>query len=500
MRPLRVLLVEDDPKDAQLICLALEQGGFEPRSRCVETADGLRSALADQPWDLVLSDYSLPALSGPDAFVIVRDSGLDVPFLIVSGPMGEEVAVQAMRAGVHDCLLKEHLERLVIAVERELREAAIRIERRNVQEQLLIAEQMAWFGALAAGLVHEINNPLSVISGNLQVLEGQFRVLVEILSQAGKPLPPNAAAAVALFAEAAADAAAAARRVQLLTRDLRQFSHPDESKLDPVDVHKVLEWSIRMTQNAVRGRFQLVRQFGDVPPVKGRTAALAQLFAYLLAKAAQATPHLPPAPRTITLVTSCMDGMVAVDLIDSGTGVAADALPHARDLVTEMGGRVQVLDVPGGPANLRVLLPQAPPPAPAAAPMMAAASMVIDRRSASVLVIDDEPALGRVLPRLLAPHSVTVVERAQDALERLRTGGRFDVILCDVMMPEMNGMQFHQELLRDRPEVARRVIFMSGGVFSPSLRAFFEGLPNHKLEKPLDLPALRRLIDETAWS
>src|SRR5690348_16928094 len=146
MRPLRVLLVEHDPKDAELICLALQRGGYEPRSRCVETAEGLRSALADQRWDLVLSDSTLPALTGPDAFTIVRDTGLDLPFVIVSDPMGEEVAVEAMRAGVRDCLLKEHLERLAATVERELREAAIRTERRNVQEQLQIAEQMAWFG------------------------------------------------------------------------------------------------------------------------------------------------------------------------------------------------------------------------------------------------------------------------------------------------------------------------------------------------------------------
>ncbi len=499
MRPLRVLLVEDDPKDAELICLALQRGGYEPRSRCVETADALRSALADQRWDLVLSDYSLPRFSGTDALTIVRDSGLDLPFLIVSGPMGEEVAVEAMRAGVHDCLLKEHLERLVAAVEREMREAAIRIERRNVQEQLLIAEQMAWFGALASGLVHEINNPLSVISGNLQVLEGQFRVLVEILSQATAPLPPAATAAMALFTEAATDAGDAARRVELLTRELRQFSHPAESKVDAIDVHKVLEWSIRMTQNAIRGRFQLDRQFGDVPAVHGRTPALAQLFAHLLMKAAQAVA-VPPVPtRTITLMTSPVDGMVAVDVIDSGAGVRVDALPHVLGIVAEMGGRVEALGGPDGPVTLRVLLPRAPI-TPVADVPVAPKSMVIDRRSASVLVIDDEPALGRVLPRLLAPHSVTVVERARDALERLRTGGRFDVILCDVMMPEMNGMQFHQELVRDRPDVARRVIFMSGGVFSPALRDFFDALPNRKLEKPLDLPALRRLIDETAWS
>lgn len=114
----------------------------------------------------------------------------------------------------------------------------------------------------------------------------------------------------------------------------------------------------------------------------------------------------------------------------------------------------------------------------------------------TVLLIDDEPALGRVLPRLLAPHLVTVVDRARAGLERLQGEARFDVILCDVMMPEMNGMEFHRELARQRPDIIDRVVFMSGGVFSPAARLFFAALPNRRLEKPLDIPALRRLIDD----
>jgi CheY-like chemotaxis protein len=498
MKPLRVLLVEDDPNDAELICLALQRGGYDPRTRCVQTADGMRAALAEQAWDVILSDNGLPELSGPDAFALVRDSGLDLPFLIVSDPMGEEAAVHAMRAGVHDCLLKEDLGRLVAAIERELGEAATRVERRSMQDQLLIAERMAWVGALGAGLVHEINNPLSVICGNLQVLERQFAVVADSLSQAVATLPADAAAAVTLFAEAAADTAEAVRRVELITRELRQFCHPDEATADAIDVHQVLEWSIRMTQNAVRGRFELVRRFSAVPTVEGRMAALGQVFANLLMKAAEARTDSPVVAATITLATSAVDDMIAVDVIAPG-GIQVAALPRIHGIVTELGGRIEVQTHAGSTTKVRVLLrPTAG--ASAAKTPVPTRPVVADPRSASILVIEDEPALRRVLPRLLAPHSVTVVERATDALERLRTGGRFDVILCDVMMPEMDGMQFHQELARDRPDIARRVIFMSGGVFSPTVRSFFEGLPNRRLEKPLDIPALRRLIDETAWS
>jgi CheY-like chemotaxis protein len=262
-------------------------------------------------------------------------------------------------------------------------------------------------------------------------------------------------------------------------------------------VHKVLEWAIRMTHSAVRGRLELVRRFGDLPAIEGRTAALGQVFANILINAAQAKAEPPAAPRTLTLMTSPVDGMVAVDVLDSVTGIHADALPRILGIVSELGGRVEVQTESDGGTRIRILLRQAQVGAAGQA-VPPARAPAIEQRVATILVVEDEPALGRVLPRLLAPHSVTVVDRARDALKRLRTGGRFDVILCDVMMPEMDGMQFHQELARERPDIARRIIFMSGGVFSPALRQFFDELPNRRLEKPLDIQTLRRLIDEMA--
>jgi len=88
------------------------------------------------------------------------------------------------------------------------------------------------------------------------------------------------------------------------------------------------------------------------------------------------------------------------------------------------------------------------------------------------------------------------VERAADALTRVLAGEAFDIILCDIMMPEMTGMDFHRELIRLRPEIAERVVFMSGGVFTPGVRSFLEEIPNRRIDKPLDIDALRRLIQE----
>ena len=515
-RPVRVLLVDDHPEDVELILLALQQGGYKPAARRVETAADLRAALAAQSWDVVLSEYALPTFSGPAAFEVVRDSGCDLPFLIVSGTVGEDAAVHAMRAGVHDFLLKGQLGRLVAAIERELREAELRAERRKMKDQLMIAERMASVGTLAAGIVHEINNPLSVMSGNLDVLGRQFEVVVHALGAATDELPVAVREAVSLFREAANDAAEAAQRVLLITRDLRLFSHPDEDKREAVDVHKVLESSLRMAQNALRGRARVVRRFGDVPLVDGHSARLGQVFVNLLVNAAQALPDTTGREHTITLATMVDDGAVVVEVTDTGVGIAPEALPRIFDvffttkpagvgtglglaichrILTDLGGSIQVQSTRGQGTTVRVRLRRARTGLTGEVPAQAQPA-VAERRAASILVIEDEPALRRVLPRLLAPHRVTVVDRGQDGLERLHEGDRFDVILCDVMMPEMNGMQFHQELARVRPDLADRVVFMSGGVFSPTVRAFFDSIPNGRVEKPLDIPALRRLVDD----
>src|SRR5262245_57120706 len=155
--PLRVLLVEDSEDDAVLIARELRRGEYAPSILRVETAAAMRAALAE-PWDVVISDYSLPQFSGPTALTLLRAAGLDTPFIVVSGAIGEEVAVAAMKAGAHDYLMKGNLARLVPAIQRELREAEERRRRRLAEEERAAleqaarrAEKLAALGTLAAG-------------------------------------------------------------------------------------------------------------------------------------------------------------------------------------------------------------------------------------------------------------------------------------------------------------------------------------------------------------
>lgn len=171
---LRALIVEDNERDAALLIRELRRAN-EVTFKRVETAEDMRAALKGQAWDIVISDFSLPMFSAAAALSVLKESGLDLPFIIVSGTIGEETAVEAMRAGAHDFIPKDAVARLLPAIERELREADVRRERMKMREHLLISERMASVGMLAASVAREINNPLTVVVANLEPLPAPRR-------------------------------------------------------------------------------------------------------------------------------------------------------------------------------------------------------------------------------------------------------------------------------------------------------------------------------------
>jgi CheY-like chemotaxis protein len=175
-----------------------------------------------------------------------------------------------------------------------------------------------------------------------------------------------------------------------------------------------------------------------------------------------------------------------------GTGLG---LSICQRLITAMGGEIRVRSAVGQGSTFTVVLPVAKAIAPAgraAAPRLGAAV-----RRGRVLVIDDEPVIATAVQRSLSrEHDVVFSTSAQDALGRLRAGEQYDVILCDLMMPEMTGMDLHAELLRSLPEIARRIIFVTGGAFTARAREFLETVPNLRIEKPFNVQQLRALVNE----
>lgn len=165
--PIKILVVEDSEVDAELVVRHLRKAGFESKHRRVETQDQMKSALSEEDWDLIIADYNLPQFSAPDALNTLKASGKDLPFLVISGSMGEETAVTMMKAGAHDYLMKDNLTRLGPAVTRELREAKVRRERHdaieNIKSSLLEKE------ILLKEIHHRVKNNLQIIASMLRM-------------------------------------------------------------------------------------------------------------------------------------------------------------------------------------------------------------------------------------------------------------------------------------------------------------------------------------------
>jgi signal transduction histidine kinase len=499
-QPLRVLMVEDSEADAALLVRELRKA-YEPTVHRVETAEALRLAVADN-WDIVLSDYHLPTLLAPDVIALVRELKPDLPVVIISGTIGETRAVEVMRAGARDFISKDALARLLPAIEREVAEARLRVDRRKMEQQLLISERMASLGAIAAGIGHEINNPLSSATTNLAFVREQLAAKASV--------QPNE------IAEPLRDVQEALERMRRIVGDLKIFSRGDEQTQTAVDLRTVMESSLRIASNQLRHRAQISRELGPIPPVEANEARLGQVFLNLLVNAAEAIPDQPAGSGQIRVATGTdADGSVYAEVGDNGAGISAEDLPRIFDsffttkpqgvgtglglaisqrIVTEMGGRIEVKSTIGKGSTFRVVLPRARP-AKARAAEPAATPAAASRRG-RVLVVDDEWVLAKAIQRTLAAHhDVTALASAAEAMKRLEAGERYDAIISDLMMPGMTGMDFHQAVLQLEPALAERMIFTTGGVFSETARGFLSRISNPRLEKPFDLSKLLELVN-----
>jgi PAS domain S-box-containing protein len=375
------------------------------------------------------------------------------------------------------------------------------------QQQLVFADRMASVGTLAAGVAHEINNPLTYITANVDTVLEEIRMLA-----GGSP-----SGRLKDMEENLVEARAGATRVARIVRGLKTFSRIEEERLSVVDVVAVLELALNMAFNEIRHRARLVKDYGAVPLIDADDARLGQVFINLLVNAAQSLPQGNTDANEIRIVTSTDEkGRAAVEIRDTGTGITPALLPRVFDpffttkpvgvgtglglaichnIVTGMGGEISVRSQLGHGTTFRVVLPASRGALPVARVLVTdQASMLL--RPATVLVVDDEPAVGFAVRRVLKRHEVTVVTNAKEGLDILGTGKVFDVILSDLMMPGMSGIEFHAELARLHPKMASRVVFVTGGAFTAEANAFLDRVSNERMEKPFDFLQLREMVQK----
>ena len=467
-KPLRVLVVEDSKDDLELLLRALRRGDYDVSFERVETPEAMSAALASGEWDVVLSDFSMPHFNAVRALELLQASGQDLPFIIVSGSVGEETAVTAMKAGAHDYVMKENLARLVPAVEREVREAEVRRERRAAQEErdrLLASEREARRAAeeasrlkdeFLATVSHELRTPLTAIVGWAKMLHS------------GRM-----------------DAAEAAHAVEVIERNARLQAQLVDDLLDvsrviagrfrldvrPVQLAPVVEAAVEAMRPAADAKRIRVEASLDpsAGPVSGDAARLQQVVWNLLSNAIKFTPEGGRVEVRLARVGTHAEVVVS----DTGAGINPEFLPFvferfrqadmshtrahgglglglgiARHLVELHGGAVEAAsEGEGRGATFTVRLPLAAEGAhPASTEIngqVTAGSGPGDGATLAglrVLVVDDEPDVCELLAVTLKASgaAVTAASSAGEAFEALRQE-RPDVLVCDIGMPGEDG-------------------------------------------------------------
>ncbi|RKG65539.1 PAS domain S-box protein [Corallococcus sp. CA054B] len=385
-------------------------------------------------------------------------------------------------------------------------------EQRQLQARLTLADRLASVGTLAAGIAHEINNPLAFVVSNLGFLSDEFRHHLSPGPGVRGVRPPD----VAEWQEVLGEACEGAERVRQIVRQLKTFSRPDEERMTPVDVHAVLDSVVMMAANEIRHRARLRRDYGTVPQVMGNEGRLCQVFLNLVVNAAQAIPEGSAHDHEVVLVTRVSGEQVVVEVRDTGSGIAPEVLGRIFDpffttkpvgvgtglglsichgIITGLGGDIQVDSTVGKGSTFRVVLPAPQPDPVVRSPEAPPPDAPVVPRG-RVLVVDDEPAVGRVLQRLLRGHDVEVATSGRQALERMSRAPGFDAVLCDVMMPDLAGRDVYEAVRRAHPGLERRFVFVSGGAFTAGAREFLEHIPNPLLEKPFDEARVRGAVEE----
>ena len=390
---------------------------------------------------------------------------------------------------------------------------ALQVEERTMEliqtrDNLVRSERLAGLGRLSASIGHEINNPLSYVIGNLNYVCDELADDQSLRQDA-------------LIESAVRDALGGAERIRKIVSELRAFNlaaEPDSRRA--VDVRQVLDAALELARGELRHRARVLCEYGAVPKVMAEPNKLEQVFVNVLVNAAQAIPEerMARGEARITLRTKLEDGRVMIEISDTGVGIPEDVRQRIFEpffttkaddrgtglglfvslgIVTSFGGNIHVDSCPGEGTTLRILLPAC----------YAVETKVEARPRRSIralsnrrlLVVDDDVLVARTLARQLSGHHVEVVLSGAAALDRLsRSGDSFDLVLCDVMMPDMTGMDVYEAVQEKHPELAQRFVFVSGGGVTERSRRFLERHSQRVLPKPIDSRQLCELLERTA--
>jgi two-component system, cell cycle sensor histidine kinase and response regulator CckA len=506
---IRVLMVEDSEDDALLIVREIRRGGYEPISKRVDSAEAMRAALDQEKWDVVICDFSMPQFSGKDALKLLRETGSDAPFIFVSGTIGEDTAVAALKQGAQDYLMKDNLKRLIPAIQRELLEGERRRQRSHLEQEIHQLQKFEAIGRLAGGVAHDFNNILGIITACTELLRAH--------------VDPEAG-------EYADNIREAAKRGALLTRQLLAFGKRQPLQMQVLDLNERLKDVTKLVRPLMGDDVEIVLALkASIATVEADPGQLDQIVVNLAVNARDAMPRggklvvetafvefddvfaneHPPmtAGRYVMLAVSdngigmneetrlrIFEPFFTTKEIGKGTGLG---LATVYGIIKQSGGHIWVYSELDRGTTFKIYFPCADNKLDRLADAGQSEALPRRRDGTTILLAEDEPIMRQVMRKMLEAHGYKVIEAGDGnaALEAMeKNHSAVDITLTDVVMKGMSGPELALRLIDKHPGM--KVVYMSG--YTGELVA------NHGmdagirlLEKPFTRDSLLKALDAT---
>jgi len=504
--PLRLLLVEDSEDDALLLLRELRRGGFTITHQRVDTAVALRAALQLQEWDLVISDHSMPNFSGTAALQLVRSLEPDIPFMFVSGTIGEETAVSALKSGAQDYIMKTNLTRLVPAIQRELKEVVERRERRRLEQQVSQLQKFEAIGRLAGGIAHDFNNVVGAIMGWAELGRDE--------AQAGTR--PH---------ERFIKIHEQARRAARLTSQLLAFARRQVLTRRKININDVVTEGTSLLQRVIGEHIDIRRVLStDLRVVSADSVQIDQVIMNLCINARDAMPN----GGRLTIETSNVEvgedicrlssnarpgQYVLLTVSDTGVGMDVTTLEHIFEpffttkelgrgtglglstvygVVKQHDGVITVDSELGQGTTFRVYLPAlsgAPEP------------REIDRKergsagTETILLAEDHHGLREAAHEMLEVlgYKVILAFDGAMAVQCFQANmDTIDIVVLDVVMPGLSGPEAYAQMAAMRPKLG--VVFTTGHTSEVGILSSMMERGASVLQKPYDSASLSQRI------
>jgi signal transduction histidine kinase len=493
-----VAVIEDDEDTRSVIGMHLERAGYRvaPYESAAEAFQDMQAGAVP---DVILLDLVLPGMNGWE--FRIRQRGLpalsQVPVIILSGDSSPHARAIDAEAYLQKPVDFHRLSGVVANV-------LIDSKRDQLAHKAVEAERLRSLGMLVASVAHEVNNPLTYLMGNLDLLERKLPQMT-VPSSTSSPEQLRLSAEVNEHVVAMRDGA---ERVAFIVRLLSTFARSNEEDVGEVDVLHAIDAATRLAQLQVRAKARLVSDLVPVPRVRANEARLAQVFLNLLVNASQAIPQGHADQNTVTIRTMATSTHAIVEVEDTGIGIAYHirerifepfcttkpagvgtglGLSISHEIVDALGGSLTFESVPGRTV-FRVTLP-ASARNPEIQTGLAARPLP---KTLRVLVIDDEPMIGRFVTAALPMCAVDTAVDPAVALDWLRERN-YDLILCDLVMPAMSGYNFYEQLCTRRPDLKHTFVVATGSASDDALTHFLRVNAVTLLSKPFTVKELRQL-------